>query len=203
MSKKQEASSSRQGQEALLEVAQRLFTEHGYANVSMQQIAEEAGMTKGAPYYYFQNKEALFARVSVRILSEIRESVMEASAIGGTFQERLIRCILTITRSTTGNLEQWFADFPRVLSHEDLREIVAEAICAGDLAELLLPRFEEAAEKGEFTRVSPRTAASVFQQLLMMKMKDQANANRTADTPANYLETSTEELVDIFMHGIR
>jgi AcrR family transcriptional regulator len=44
----------------LLDAAARLFAEKGYANTSMDDIATGAGMTKGALYWNFDSKEALF-----------------------------------------------------------------------------------------------------------------------------------------------
>ena len=45
--------------EALLEAAQRIFIKQGIANTTLNHIAEEAGMTRGALYWHFENKDAL------------------------------------------------------------------------------------------------------------------------------------------------
>jgi AcrR family transcriptional regulator len=45
--------------ERLLDEAQRLFRERGYAATSLEQIAEAAGVTKGAIYGHFSSKEDL------------------------------------------------------------------------------------------------------------------------------------------------
>jgi len=45
----------------LLEAAAALFTRQGYEGTSVEQIAEEAGYTKGALYTHFESKEDLFA----------------------------------------------------------------------------------------------------------------------------------------------
>lgn len=50
------------GRELLIDVASRLFMDHGYDGVSMQQIATAANMTKGSPYYHFESKEDLFLK---------------------------------------------------------------------------------------------------------------------------------------------
>ena len=47
--------------EQVLEVAARLFAQHGYAGASINQILAEAGLSKGAAYYYFDDKADLFA----------------------------------------------------------------------------------------------------------------------------------------------
>jgi AcrR family transcriptional regulator len=55
--------SNRIGRQRLLEVAEKLFTQHGYQAVSIRDIATAAGVTNAALYYYFPNKDALFDEV--------------------------------------------------------------------------------------------------------------------------------------------
>jgi AcrR family transcriptional regulator len=47
---------------ALLEAAFRIFAARGYRAVRLEEVAEAAGVTKGAIYYYFDSKEDLFRR---------------------------------------------------------------------------------------------------------------------------------------------
>lgn len=191
-----------QGSELLLDVAQRLFTERGYAHVSMQQIAEEAGMTKGAPYYHFQNKEELFGRVSVRILKELKASIETACDGEGSFEQLLNRVILTALTSTSGNLEHWFADYTRLLSPTAMLTTACEGLGTDHLSELLLPNFQQAFDEGIISRVSPETAARVFIDLLMMKVKNRAYHQHIEKGSDEDLEQSTRELIDIFLHGV-
>lgn len=44
----------------ILNAAFRVFAEKGYAGTSMDAVAAEAGMTKGAVYWHFENKRDLF-----------------------------------------------------------------------------------------------------------------------------------------------
>jgi len=48
----------------LLESATRLFGERGYAATSLDDIAEDCGLTIGAIYHHFGNKKALFSAVN-------------------------------------------------------------------------------------------------------------------------------------------
>ena len=47
----------------LLAIAQKHFTEHGYFDVTLEKIAEEANVTRGAIYHHFKNKQGLFIAV--------------------------------------------------------------------------------------------------------------------------------------------
>lgn len=46
---------------AIMEAAKRMFVQHGYDRVSMDQIAAEAGVSKLTVYSHFGDKESLFA----------------------------------------------------------------------------------------------------------------------------------------------
>lgn len=54
----------------LLDLAARMFIESGYAAISLRDIAEEAGLTKGAIYGHFRSKGQLLVEV---ILSELAQ----------------------------------------------------------------------------------------------------------------------------------
>jgi AcrR family transcriptional regulator len=47
--------------ERILEAAAKKFVAHGYEGASMNQILAEAGISKGAAYYYFDDKADLYA----------------------------------------------------------------------------------------------------------------------------------------------
>lgn len=61
--------------ERLLEQAARLFAERGYAGVSLEDIAQAAGFTKGAVYSHFGSKEQTFLaalRAEIAALAALR-----------------------------------------------------------------------------------------------------------------------------------
>ncbi|HWR19828.1 MAG TPA: TetR/AcrR family transcriptional regulator, partial [Clostridia bacterium] len=45
----------------LYEIAERLFTERNFSEVNIEDITDEAGITKGAFYVHFESKDALIA----------------------------------------------------------------------------------------------------------------------------------------------
>src|ERR1700739_4439531 len=47
----------------LVEVATRLFAEHGYEGTSIEAVLAAAGVSRGALYHHFAGKEALFEAV--------------------------------------------------------------------------------------------------------------------------------------------
>lgn len=74
-----------QTRERLLEAAGRLFARRGYHAVSVDEIAEEAGLTKGAVYSNFESKEDLFLTLFEehleRRMADIRRAVDPARSV--------------------------------------------------------------------------------------------------------------------------
>jgi TetR/AcrR family transcriptional repressor of mexJK operon len=65
---------------AILEAAKRLFVGQGFAGVSMDQIAAEAGVSKLTVYSHFGDKEALFAAaVQAHVEQQLPESLFAAA----------------------------------------------------------------------------------------------------------------------------
>jgi len=49
--------------EEILEAAQRVFARHGYEGATVRRLEEETGLSRGAIFSYFENKDALFVAV--------------------------------------------------------------------------------------------------------------------------------------------
>ena len=73
----------------ILEAAGKLFIARSYAEVTMADIAETAGMTKGGLYHHFQTKEELYLVMMHRYLGEQERLFRSAVAKGETCREQL------------------------------------------------------------------------------------------------------------------
>jgi AcrR family transcriptional regulator len=62
----------------ILEAAQAVFTEHGYAKASMRTIARVAGTSVGALYLYFRNKEELYLTLMLDRMKQLNDRTEEA-----------------------------------------------------------------------------------------------------------------------------
>jgi AcrR family transcriptional regulator len=111
--------------------ALKLFASRGYANTSLEDVANAAGFTKGAVYYYFKAKENLL----LDILQDIEER-----SIGATDRE---------VRALQGTPAEKLALFSK-------KQARWAGECPNDLAILMLTSIESA---GESTIVSKRVAA--------------------------------------------
>lgn len=65
---------------ALLESATRLFGDKGFAATSLDEVAADARVTKGAVYHHFTNKQALFEAVADTCEDEVAAALIAAGA---------------------------------------------------------------------------------------------------------------------------
>ena len=76
MSKAIENAERKRGE--IVSTAQVLFLQHGYGVISMDRIAQEAGVTKQTVYRYYPSKETLFAAV----MEQVRGGMTSGYAFG-------------------------------------------------------------------------------------------------------------------------
>jgi AcrR family transcriptional regulator len=90
---KEDADLTRQ---ALLDAALKVFGQEGYAAARLEDVAETAGVTRGAIYHHFGSKSELFASLVEDAAQSSRRAMAEAIAAGGGFPE-IARRILVIS----------------------------------------------------------------------------------------------------------
>lgn len=71
----------------LLEVAEQVLVELGYAATTMDEIARQAGVTKPLLYDHFGSKDGLVGALVARVRTELLQASQEAIAGGGTPEE--------------------------------------------------------------------------------------------------------------------
>lgn len=78
--KRRKADRAEQTRGVLLAVGRRLFTAHGYAATGTEAVVRQAGVTRGALYYHFRDKQDLFRAVVEDLQQEIMSHVQAAAA---------------------------------------------------------------------------------------------------------------------------
>lgn len=74
----------------ILAAARICFSRAGYEATSVDDLCEEAGITKGAFYYHFNSKEALFLELQKIWFSQFEENLNRHADAGLTAADRLI-----------------------------------------------------------------------------------------------------------------
>src|SRR5688500_1058248 len=63
--------------EQILEAAQRVFARHGFEGATVSRLEEETGLSRGAIFSYFENKDDLFVAVVARSSGRLTEIWLE------------------------------------------------------------------------------------------------------------------------------
>jgi AcrR family transcriptional regulator len=72
------AEEAAQTRQSIIDVAEELFTEHGFAGVTTHAIATAAGVTDGAIFHYFRSKKDLFGEIATRLHTDIHKAIYRA-----------------------------------------------------------------------------------------------------------------------------
>ncbi len=147
---------------ALLASARRLFAEKGFANTGREEIAEAAGVTRGALYHHFASKTEVAAAVVAGIEDELVERVVTAALEGRGLREQLLRgCRAYVEACADPTMARILADAPAVLGIEACRALDAAACVP-----LLQGAFARAEDEGVVVPGDPGVAAALLLGLL-------------------------------------
>ncbi|NEE03745.1 TetR/AcrR family transcriptional regulator [Phytoactinopolyspora halotolerans] len=111
---------------ALVEHARRLFAAKGYAHVSLTEIVQAAGVTKGALYHHFSGKDDVFRAVLEHVHGEVAERIADAAPDADPWTQLVAGCRAFLTASTEPGIQRiMLIDAPSVLGWSDWRDLDA------------------------------------------------------------------------------
>lgn len=161
---KEEAEATRQ---AVLAAALHLFSERGYAATRLSDIAEAAGVTRGAIYHHFDDKAHLYRTLLRGFADEFSRQVAAAIQEGGSFLEICRRVMVNPLVYLEQN-DEFAAFYELVQFHTvdipELRGAHREQMAqAGAVLENITGYFRAGIEEGVVrTTLEPRELARVF-----------------------------------------
>ena len=105
----------------LLKTAREMFTEHGYASTSTEEIVRRSRVTRGALYYHFRDKADIFAAVFEEVRTDSARFIrgrMQAAEDDGAdvWQQAIVGCHAFIESALTPSMQRIVhTDGPSVL----------------------------------------------------------------------------------------
>jgi AcrR family transcriptional regulator len=143
---------------ALVRAARELFAEQGFAATSRDQIAERAGVTRGALYHHFESKTAVAAAVVAELENELVARVVSAAAEAEDVRAQLhLACRAYMDAAADPTIARILADAPAVLGVAACRQLDAESCLP-----LLEEGFARAADEGVEVPGDPTVAAALL-----------------------------------------
>lgn len=186
---------------AILAAAIRRFDASGYSATTMDEVAADAGISKGSIYNYFQSKEELFAQLFGAMASQKQNEIEAAMAQAGSPSKR-IHCFVdqwaahqserqrfgrlflefwaTAARGKQSHLAKTFSQF-----YNRWRDLLSATITQG-------------IQEGEFRKdFSPPTAAT-----LILAILDGISVQLVTDMGINVDDEFVEALKRAIMAGL-
>ncbi|MEX3011788.1 TetR/AcrR family transcriptional regulator [Hoeflea sp. TYP-13] len=80
----------------VLDAALKMFARNGFAATKVEDIASEAGLSKGAIYRYFSSKEDIFESLVNRAIAPMAERTLELVETSNEDPEKLLRAIFSV-----------------------------------------------------------------------------------------------------------
>ena len=181
--------------------AEELFIENGYEKTSMRQIADHAGLTKGALYHHFSSKEALLDRMCsehYRALSEAAESVVRENL--PCFEK--IRRVMEIPRNMGMSQIRFVSEYLKaandegsVMLKEKLRKHERNFFASG-----IGPLLKEARDNGECSFTVQPESLAVFIYYIDRGMNEEIGRVFT-ESSAN-AEKSIIEILKTYVYSL-
>ena len=145
----------------VLEAAERVFSKHGYAAARMEDVAAEAGVSKGSVYNYFKSKQEMF--MEVFHFSQINDRELFDKIVNSNIssREKILKIIETVLKRFDAHrnigkllMEFWatagrdeFAGFNEVLNnlYSDylavLEELISQGQSSGEMEVMTTPKM--------------------------------------------------------------
>ena len=161
----------------IVEAAIAVFSRLGFHKARMDDIAREAGVSKGTLYWYFESKDAIKEALLQHLFEQEVQEVTTVLAAEGSVSERL----LALTQQLAGRLEEREKLIPII--HEfyatATRDPTVQRTLAGYIQayrELLGAHIQQGIECGEFHLPDAEAAAiiigSIVEGLALLWMID-------------------------------
>lgn len=179
----------------ILEAAAQVFSQRGYHQAKVEEIAAAAGVGKGTVYEYFDSKLELFQQMCSAALGDYFAR-FDSLGPAATATERLRRTVETHLEVISGNLA-----FARVIMDEGLgmdEELRAWMYAQRQAkVERLRALFEEGVRAGEFRPVDPELAAQVVTGTLVAVIMPAVIGGQPLQ-----LQGLADRLMDLLLHGL-
>ena len=189
--------------EQLLDAAERVFLERGVGHASLAEVADAAGVTRGAIYHHFDSKAELFEAMVERAEMPIDAAFESAAASDDdpldSLGKRALNALLQLASSSRVRrvfevvfLRCEYTDELATVEQRHLREREQCLYLCGSL-------LDKAVELGKLPRdTDTRMASHLLYALIGGLMRDWVQAPKSFD-----LKAAAPQLITLFMAGLR
>ncbi len=158
MSPKPDVSEERRSQ--IIEAAMAVFSKKGFHEARMDDIVDEAGLSKGALYWYFKSKDEIIQSILDRMFEVELGVINQVAASEGSSIDQLRRLIELVIADVT-RLKRFLPILYEFIALA-FRHKTVQAVMKGYLrsyTQALIPLLQKGMDQGELRRTDPQEAA--------------------------------------------
>jgi AcrR family transcriptional regulator len=185
------------GRDAILDTSAKLFSQQGYKEVSIRDIAQACGMTNAALYYHFKNKEDLFLAMLQRDHEKTLDDLRAAAAGPGDLRADLKQLVTRYAAITCERRQSFQTLWRDVKQMEDLRARKWFGEMQYEVMRPLVERLEQAEAAGEIKPGETRLYARLLHGMIIAL----THGNRP-DKPHKVSPQEVDAAVDVFLGGV-
>ena len=184
---------------AILEAAADCFAENGYAETGVAEICHRAGVSRGALYYHFESKQAIFLELVDAQLAELKEA-LEKSACDAVNIPASLRRLSYLLPGLIRSDYTRAGIFLEVWSQASREQTVREALLdtyqhfEGIFARLIRRGIDE----GTFAPIDPAVGAQA-----LLAMASGTFVRSLLDPEGTDWGKTAEESINILINGLK
>ncbi len=191
------------GAQAILDAAEKLFSDKGFDAVSISEIALESGVSKANIFHHFSNKESLFMEVLKKDCQTTENSIHQLHVDHGSVKKRLSNFLQTHLQSLFDNEQAVRLILMEVNDKSSSRAVKLAQGVFSDSFNLFVGILAEAQQQGELKKnIDPALLAhllimaniSFFQNQMILKHLPRV-------TFADDLQSYVDQTLDILLKG--
>jgi AcrR family transcriptional regulator len=183
------------GKERILREARDQFVARGYADVTMQDVADAVGLTKAAIYYHFGDKEGLFEAVFFVEGERTAAGIAAELAAASTFRAQLARIARFLLQTGGASLGRLIVDLDRYVA-EDRRRALVDRV--PHPYEVIRPAFARAVAAGELRAIDFDVIIPLYFAMVFGQIRSEAHG-RPSPAP---LAALAQAIADLTIDGI-
>lgn len=153
----------------ILDASARVFAQKGYYQAGIMEICQAAGISNGALYKYFENKQGLFITIARRSIDLLRMATRRMVAGQLDFWQRMQRMLEDVAPLLTLYKDYFIVYMDLGSPVMDVFAVELSDAFERQSFEFFYKLVEEAQKKGEVRKgITPETAAYLLDNHLML-----------------------------------
>lgn len=184
-------------EEQIIKAAKKLISKYGYKKVSMDEIAEEAKVTKKTVYSYFSSKEELLKVLIKEELGKMRKDIDEIKNGDGEFFENVHNGIYSLLKfRKKSNLFKILFEEAEVVKNNRLKEIIK--VIEDDIMNYIKSLLEKANSQGKIEVDNIEVMAFLIYKMYIALMIEWNDSYKKLDE-----KEIADNILQVLEHGLK